>query len=150
MKSLILALVFTLVASPARAAKGLQVYFIDVEGGQATLMVSPSGQSLLVDTGWPGFGGRDAKRIAAAAKAAGVRKIDYLVITHYHLDHVGGVPELAKRLPIIHFVDTGPASRPIRAVAKSSPPTARFGARVGKSWRSQAIRSPSAGWTSRS
>ena len=83
------------------------VYFIDVEGGQATLMVSPSGQSLLVDTGWPGFSGRDANRIAATAKAAGVKRIDYLVITHYHLDHVGGVPELARRIPIVHFVDHG-------------------------------------------
>src|SRR6266700_1515621 len=85
------------------------VYFIDVEGGQATLMVSPSGQSLLVDTGWPGFSGRDAGRIAATAKAAGVKRIDYLVITHYHLDHVGGVPELARRIPIVHFVDHGPS-----------------------------------------
>ena len=85
------------------------VYFIDVEGGQATLMVSPSGQSLLVDTGWPGFNGRDAGRIAATAKAAGVKRIDYLVITHYHLDHAGGVPELARRIPIVHFVDHGPS-----------------------------------------
>src|SRR5438094_4397894 len=85
------------------------VYFIDVEGGQATLTVSPSGQSLLVDTGWPGFEGGDAARIAATAKAAGVKRIDYLVITHYHLDHVGGVPELARRIPIVHFVDHGPS-----------------------------------------
>src|SRR3989442_15382007 len=70
------------------------VYFIDVEGGQATLMVSPSGQSLLVDTGWPGFSGRDANRIAATAKAAGVKGIDYLGLTHHHLDHGGRVPEL--------------------------------------------------------
>jgi competence protein ComEC len=85
------------------------VYFIDVEGGQATLMVSPGGESLLVDTGWPGFSGRDAGRIAATAKAAGVKRIDYLVITHYHLDHAGGVPELARRIPIVHFVDHGPS-----------------------------------------
>jgi competence protein ComEC len=109
MRRSLFAVLLFLTSATFGAASTFDVYFIDVEGGQATLMVSPSGQSLLVDTGWPGFGGRDAKRIGAVAKAAGVRKIDYLVITHYHLDHVGGVPELAKRLPIIHFVDHGPS-----------------------------------------
>src|SRR5690242_15134189 len=75
----------------APAARNLEIYAIDVEGGQATLMVAPGGQSMLVDTGWGGFNRRDAERIAAAAKKAGVKKIDYLVITHYHADHVGGV-----------------------------------------------------------
>src|SRR6266576_1465576 len=89
------------------AAKTFDVYFIDVEGGQATLMVSPSGESMLVDTGWAGFSNRDADRIAAAAKLAGVKQVDYLVITHYHADHVGGVPQLAAKLPIKHFVDHG-------------------------------------------
>jgi beta-lactamase superfamily II metal-dependent hydrolase len=89
------------------AARNLEIYFIDVEGGQATLFVSPSGESLLVDTGWAGFNHRDAGRIAAAAKEAGVKKIDYLVITHYHADHAGGVPELAEKLPIRNFVDHG-------------------------------------------
>ncbi|HZT32904.1 MAG TPA: MBL fold metallo-hydrolase [Bryobacteraceae bacterium] len=89
-------------------AKPLEVYFVDVEGGQATLFVSPSGESLLVDTGWSGFNSRDADRIAAAAKKAGVKKIDYLLITHYHEDHVGGVPQLAAKLPIRNFVDHGP------------------------------------------
>jgi beta-lactamase superfamily II metal-dependent hydrolase len=92
----------------AQPAKPLNIYFIDVEGGQATLLVSPAGESMLVDTGWPGFNGRDADRIAAAAKQAGVSRIDYLVITHYHADHVGGVPALAARLPIRTFVDHGP------------------------------------------
>src|SRR2546430_13355749 len=91
------------------AAKTFDAYFIDVEGGQATLFVSPSGESILVDTGWTGFNNRDAERIAAAAKAAGVKKIDYLVITHYHADHVGGVPQLAAKLPIRNFVDHGPS-----------------------------------------
>ncbi len=86
----------------------LQIYFVDVEGGQATLFVSPSGQSMLVDTGWPGFERRDAKRIAAAAKAAGLKKVDYVVITHYHTDHVGGVPQLAQLIKIGTFVDHGP------------------------------------------
>src|SRR5256885_13837489 len=89
------------------AAKNLEVYSIDVEGGQATLVVSPSGESLLVDAGWGGFNKRDADRIVAAAKSAGVKKIDYLVITHYHSDHVGGVPQLAEKLPILNFVDHG-------------------------------------------
>jgi competence protein ComEC len=91
------------------AAKNLEVYSIDVEGGQATLMVSPSGESMLVDTGWGGFNKRDAERIAAAAKSAGVKKIDYLVITHYHSDHVGGVLQLSEKLPIRNFVDHGPS-----------------------------------------
>ena len=72
------------------AAKNLEIYSIDVEGGQATLIVSPSGESMVVDTGWGGHNKRDAERIAAAAKMAGVKKIDYLVVTHYHSDHVGG------------------------------------------------------------
>jgi competence protein ComEC len=98
-----------LCAAVVPAAKTLDVYFVDVEGGQATLFVSPSGESMLVDTGWAGFGGRDADRIAAAAKLAGVKQIDYLLITHYHMDHVGGTGQLAERLPIIHFVDHGPS-----------------------------------------
>jgi len=89
------------------AAKPLEIYFVDVEGGQATLVVSPSKQSLLVDSGWPGFNMRDADRIAAAAKRAGVKQIDYLVVTHYHDDHVGGVTQLSRRLPIRNFVDHG-------------------------------------------
>jgi beta-lactamase superfamily II metal-dependent hydrolase len=81
---------------------------VDVEGGQATLFVTPAGQSLLIDTGWPGFDGRDADRIVAAAHAAGVKKIDYVLITHHHRDHVGGVPQLAARIKIGAFVDHGP------------------------------------------
>jgi len=92
------------------AEKTLDVYFIDVEGGHATLYVAPSGQSMLVDTGWAGFEGRDAARIVAAATRAGVKQIDYLVTTHYHGDHVGGVTQLAARLPIRNFVDHGPTS----------------------------------------
>ena len=94
-------------SAPLRAAGTLDVYFIDVEGGQSTLFVSPSGESMLVDTGWPGFNGRDADRIAKVAKTAGVTRINYLVITHFHMDHVGGVPQLAARIPIGTFVDHG-------------------------------------------
>src|SRR6266478_390375 len=83
-----------LLGQAAGKPKPLQIYAVDVEGGQATLIVSPSGQSLLIDTGFPGFNGRDADRIVAAAKLAGVKKLDYVLITHYHGDHVGGVPQL--------------------------------------------------------
>ena len=62
---------------------------------------------MLVDAGYAGFANRDADRIAAAAQAAGVRQIDYLVVTHYHKDHMGGVPQLAAKLPIRHFLDHG-------------------------------------------
>jgi competence protein ComEC len=88
--------------------KPLQIYFIDVEGGQATLVVSPSGQSLLIDTGWADADGRDAGRIVAAAHDAHVKRIDYVLITHYHDDHVGGVTQLAERMKIGTFVDHGP------------------------------------------
>jgi len=90
----------------AQPREALDVYFIDVEGGQSTLLVSPSGQSLLIDAGWPGT--RDADRIIGVAKQAGITQIDYLVLTHYHVDHAGGVPELASRIPIRNFVDHGP------------------------------------------
>lgn len=86
----------------------LRIYSIDVEGGQSTLLVAPSGASLLVDTGWPGNNGRDAGRIQAAMREAGISRIDRLLITHYHSDHVGGVPELVKRVQIGEFLDHGP------------------------------------------
>src|SRR5690349_11369829 len=93
-------------AAPSPQPKNaLRIYFVDVEGGQATLFVTPAKQSLLIDTGWPGNEGRDADRIVAAAKAVGIKKIDYVLITHYHTDHVGGVPQLAARIPIGTFID---------------------------------------------
>jgi beta-lactamase superfamily II metal-dependent hydrolase len=91
------------------ANRTLDIYFIDVEGGQATLFVSPSRQSMLVDTGWPGFENRDANRIAAVAKLAGIKQIDYLTVTHYHIDHAGGVPNLVAALPVKNFIDHGPS-----------------------------------------
>jgi len=84
-------------------AQSLRVFAIDVEGGKSTLFVSQAGQSMLVDAGYDDRGGRDAERIVAAAKAAGIRQIDYLTITHYHHDHVGGVPQLAARIPILNW-----------------------------------------------
>jgi competence protein ComEC len=95
-------------AASAPAEKPLRIYFIDVEGGQSTLFVTPAGQSLLIDAGWPGNNGRDADRIVSAAMLAGVRKLDYVLLTHYHTDHVGGVPQLAARIPIGTFIDHGP------------------------------------------
>jgi competence protein ComEC len=90
------------------AGDKLRVYFIDVEGGQSTLFVTPEGQSLLVDTGWPSNSGRDANRIVAAAKDAGISKIDYVLLTHYHVDHAGGIPQLLDRIPVGTFIDHGP------------------------------------------
>lgn len=92
------------------SAQALKLYFIDVEGGQATLIVTPSGQSMLVDTGWPTDGARDAGRIAAAVKKAGIDTLDYLVITHYHADHVGGMEQLASRVKFRTVITHGPTT----------------------------------------
>jgi len=102
----LVALGMTLAAAAAKPA--LRVVFVDVEGGQATLIVTPTGQSLLIDTGWSGFQNRDADRIAAAAKQAGLHKIDYVLLTHYHPDHTGGVPQLVATFPVGTFIDHGP------------------------------------------
>jgi len=85
----------------------LQIYWIDVEGGASTLFVSPTGESMLFDTGNPDVNDRDAKRIFAAAQKAGLKQIDHVVISHWHGDHVGGLPALAKMIPIAHFYDHG-------------------------------------------
>ena len=85
----------------------LRISWIDVEGGASTLFVAPNGQSLLFDTGFPGNDDRDAKRVAAAAKAMGLTRIDHVVISHWHGDHVGGLAALAKLLPLGTFYDHG-------------------------------------------
>jgi beta-lactamase superfamily II metal-dependent hydrolase len=108
-RSLLRVIFFAALGVAAQGARTLDIYFIDVEGGQSTLVVPPSGQALLIDTGYAGYSGRDANRIAAAAKAAGVKKIDTLLITHFHPDHVGGVPNLLERLPVSTFLDHGPS-----------------------------------------
>ena len=100
-------------AEAQSTAKALQIYYVDTEGGQATLFVTPSGESLLVDVGNPG--GRDTDRLMLAIEDAAVKQIDHLVLTHYHGDHVGGLAELAKRIPIKRFYDHGPAAEGDRA-----------------------------------
>ena len=102
-----------LVASPSGAdarRKTLDIYVVDVEGGNATLFVSPSGESLLMDTGNGGAAAaRDADRIMAAVKDAGLTQIDHLITTHWHGDHFGAMAELAGRIPIRHYIDHGPS-----------------------------------------
>jgi beta-lactamase superfamily II metal-dependent hydrolase len=101
----------TIVGLPATAQRAhpLLIYAIDVEGGQSTLIVSPLGYSLLVDTGWPTADARDAKRIQAAMRDAGVSRLDHVLITHFHVDHVGGVPGLvASGVQVGEFLDHGP------------------------------------------
>src|SRR5499427_5768797 len=115
-------------AAPAtgESRQSLQIYFIDVEGGQSTLIVTPEHHSLLIDTGWAGDGtgfrpgdphvARDANRIVAAARDAGLTQIDYLLITHFHVDHDGGVSELARLMPIRTFIDhSAPSAEAYRA-----------------------------------
>ena len=125
MKHFVMALGLTLVAAGAlRAADTLDIYFIDTEGGQATLLVTPAGQTMLIDSGFADADpavGRDATRIAAAARLAGANRIDVFMPTHFHGDHVGGVEQLAARLPIALFVDDGPA------VQESAPLKQRVG-----------------------
>ncbi len=94
-------------SSQTSVSDKLRVFFVDVEGGQATLFVTPTGESLLVDTGWQNNGGRDADRIAAAVKSAGLKQIDTVLITHFHEDHVGGVPQLLARVKVGTFLDHG-------------------------------------------
>jgi len=100
-------------ALSAQSRPTLDIYLVDVEGGNATLFVAPSGASLLIDTGNGGAGAvRDAERIVAAAKDAGLTQIDHLITTHYHGDHFGAMSEVAARIPIRHFIDHGANVQP--------------------------------------
>ncbi len=123
LRALVIAAIISIAsASAARAAaeKNLRIYFIDVEGGQSTLIVTPDRHSLLIDAGFAGDGAgfrpgdprqaRDANRIVAAAHDAGLTQIDYLLITHFHPDHDGGVKELSQLMPMKVFVDHGSPS----------------------------------------
>ncbi len=110
MTSLLLGLALTLVAAddPKPAARGLEIYFIDVDGGAATLVVTPEGKSVLIDTGWPGRDDRDPKRIAHVLKdVAKLETLDHVVTSHWHMDHFGGVEGLGKLVKIGHFWDRG-------------------------------------------
>src|SRR5450631_282863 len=102
-------------ARAGQANQALDIYWNDVEGGGATLIVTPAGESILIDTGNPGW--RDAQRIfKTATEVAGLKKIDYLVTTHFHIDHYGGAPELAALIPIGHVINNGiPDSDPDRS-----------------------------------
>ena len=171
MPAAILPLVFVamVLVSPAaqrRAGTTLDIYVVDVEGGNATLFVSPSGESLLMDTGNGGVAAaRDADRIMAAVKDAGLSRIDHLITTHWHGDHFGAMAELAGRIPIRHYVDHGPSvqSQPASdvflkntypsLVAKAKRTIARPGDRIpiaDLDWRivtsaGEAIKTPLAG-----
>lgn len=103
------AYVAILLAASAAAAANLEISVIDVEGGKAMLVVSPSGQSMLVDAGWPAWSGRPSstERIVEAVKAAGLKRIGLLLITHYDLDHLGDVPELVSKIPVGRIFDHG-------------------------------------------
>ncbi len=127
MRGTILSVVLLWALTPAVAARAqtratdtLDIYLIDVEGGNATLFVSPSGESLLMDTGNGGArAARDAGRILDAVRDAGLQQIDHLITTHWHGDHFGAMAELADRIPIRNFIDHGPS-------VQSSPNTDTF------------------------
>ena len=109
----VVALAGASVAIRAQAKKTLDIYVVDVEGGNATLFVAPSGQSVLIDTGNGGVAAaRDGDRILAATKDAGLTQIDHLITTHYHGDHFGAMEYVSLRLPIKHFIDHGPSVEP--------------------------------------
>jgi beta-lactamase superfamily II metal-dependent hydrolase len=143
-------------------AKPLDIYAIDTEGGKATLFVSPSGETVLIDAGNPGE--RDLNRIMEVLAAANVTKLDYLISTHYHTDHIGGLTALVQRIPVAHFMDHGPNVESPEAIAgfraayeqiyaKARHTVLKAGDRVpvkGLDWRivtsaGQAIKTPLAG-----
>ena len=102
----------TVGGASAQQRGNLEVYWIDVEGGASTLFIAPNGESLLFDTGYTGNGDRDAKRIFAAAQRAGLKRIDHVVISHWHADHEGGLEALSKLIPLGHFYDHGDQVQP--------------------------------------
>ena len=109
MKLLLAAVLSTLFACGLAAAKTFDFYTIDVEGGKSVLILSPSGETMLIDAGWPALSDREASvnSIVRACQTAGVKQIDYLVISHFDIDHLGDVPQLASKIPIRHIFDHG-------------------------------------------
>lgn len=105
-----LALVAVVPAAQPQTDGTLDIYVVDTEGGKAILFRAPSGETLLIDSGNPG--GRDVERIMTVFKEAGITKLDHLLSTHYHIDHIGGMQELAKQIPIAHYIDHGPNVEP--------------------------------------
>jgi beta-lactamase superfamily II metal-dependent hydrolase len=106
---------FAAVSAEAQTRTTLDIYVVDVEGGNATLFVNPAGESLLIDTGNLNGAVRDAERIVAAARDARLTRIDRLITTHWHADHYGGMEELEKRIPIGEYMDHGPNQQPAEA-----------------------------------
>ena len=101
--------ILSLLILPNAFAQSLDIYFVDVEGGAATLIITPKRESILIDSGWRREDGRDAKRIhQVATKQAGLQEITYLVTTHFHRDHYGAAPRLSRMIPILNFLDSGP------------------------------------------
>jgi competence protein ComEC len=113
--SAVLAVALAATAVLAQQRTTLDVYVVDVEGGNATLFVTPSGESVLIDAGNANGAPRDAGRIMDAAKDAGLRQLDHVIITHWHGDHFGGLAELAKQIPIREFIDHGANVQPAAA-----------------------------------
>ena len=112
MLAAVLALLLSMASLVAQTRNTLDIYVVDVEGGNATLFVMPSGESVLIDAGNANGAVRDAGRIMQAVRDAGLRQIDHMIITHWHADHFGGLAELANQIPIEEFIDHGPNVQP--------------------------------------
>ena len=104
----LLAFALAAISTGAADRPSLDIEWIDVEGGAATLIVTPARETILIDAGWPGNDGRDAARIKAALDRRGLKEIDHFIMSHYHVDHFGGVPQLVAAAPVKRFYDHGP------------------------------------------
>jgi competence protein ComEC len=109
MRSFLSAALAALLTAALLPAKTFDIYLLDVEGGKSVLMISPSGESLLYDAGWPALQNREASvnRIVEAAQQLALKQIDYLVISHFDVDHMGDIPQLVSKIPVRHIVDHG-------------------------------------------
>jgi competence protein ComEC len=144
----LLAAVVSASVAVAQTRKTLDIYVVDVEGGNAVLFAAPTGESVLVDTGNGGDGAvRDAGRIMAVVKDAGVQQIDHLIITHYHNDHIGGLSELANHISIKEFIDHGMNIQPGPNIDPVLEPMPSFTPRGNTPWRNLAIRFLCVDWT---